>query len=91
LANILGSNMFEIFRDFHAGDRRRPHRQGTLVSNVSPLHLVTVVAVLIMGAFVIATPGQPSARARIRTYGLAPLCHRRDILAEQFRSVPLWS
>lgn len=60
VANILGSNMFNIIMLAIDDIAYRP---GPLLSNVAPLHTVTVFATLIMGAIVIAAlVGRPRKR-----------------------------
>ena len=60
VANILGSNMFNVI--MLAVDDVA-YRQGPILSNVSPLHTVTVFATLVMGAIVIAALiGRPRKR-----------------------------
>lgn len=64
VANILGSNMFNVIM---LAIDDLAYRQGPLLSNVAPLHAVTVFATLIMGAMVVAAL---IARPRKRVLGL---------------------
>lgn len=60
VANILGSNMFNIIM---LAIDDIAYREGPLLSNVAPLHAVTVFATLIMGAMAVAAlVGRPRKR-----------------------------